>query len=354
MKKKCFRSPSSTPLSHFWKPTSTAKKFLPPVIVLGTLFSLIPVRVSTQEHSGPIPTLRSASRLVVIPTIVRSTSDDFVSGLTPRDFIVRDDGTKQAPLVVEQASNQPLAVVLVMQTGGTAYRNFQQYLSIARLLKGAPVQRVALVTFDSKPEEIWAFPLLSDGVFSAMDTPQPGDAGASILDAVNQAADLLQGEPSEVRRLVLLLSQPRDSGSTMLPLQFLKRLGQMDAPIYSFTFPSRALPKDAAAERSCLAADKMRLVGAATTSMLLSKIRTGLCRNTAAELAMVSGGEHLLIKSQDDLDRSTSLLSQALANGYTLSFQPTSPSPGFHILAVQAGTKGARLAVASRGLYWLP
>ena len=42
---------------------------------------------------------------------------------------------------------------------------------------------------------------------------QPGDGGAAILDTVNYAANLLESQPKEYRRVLLLISEERDHGS---------------------------------------------------------------------------------------------------------------------------------------------
>lgn len=111
-----------------------------------------PSQVSSYGALSPIPSLHAAARLVVIPSVVRSTSGAFVSGLTSKDFVVLDDGKEQNPIDVEQTIDRPLAVV--MQTGGTAYHYFSWYAAITKLLRVAPVQKMALVTFDAKPREI--------------------------------------------------------------------------------------------------------------------------------------------------------------------------------------------------------
>ena len=56
-----------------------------------------------------------------------------------------------------------------------------------------------------------------DGLEYAFAHPYSGDSGAAIMDAVESAINLLQAQPSSLRRIILLLSQPQDVGSKTLP-----------------------------------------------------------------------------------------------------------------------------------------
>lgn len=276
---------------HFW-PTRAWARCCLSFCVLTPTFSDAPA----QDVGSASSRLQATSHLVLIPGIVRSLAGAFVSGLGPDDFVILDNGKQQTPIHVDQPNNQPLAVVLVMQTGAAAYQNFKRYETVTKLLRLAPVLKVALVTFDSKPEQIWPFPIHSNPIFRAIDDPHSGDTGAAILDAVDTAVDLLQGEPPEERRLIILLSQRGDMGSKVVPLHFLQRLGQSNAPVYSFSFPSQGRTQENDAERGCLAKGSTTVQEAIVGSLMMEQIRKRLCQDTAAELATVSGGESLLVK----------------------------------------------------------
>ena len=106
------------------------------------------------------PTIRSVSTLVIVPTLVRSAAGDFVTNLDASHFRLSDNGIEQK-VFVEQAQNQPLAVVVLMQNGGAASSQLQNYGKLDAMLEavlGSSTRTVALVTFDSRPKEIWGFP----------------------------------------------------------------------------------------------------------------------------------------------------------------------------------------------------
>ena len=78
-------------------------------------------------------TLKTESTLVLAPVRVQSSNGELVHSLTASDFVLTDNGVPQA-VHLEETSHEPLAVVVLMQTGGTAPRQFPNYAGIATLL----------------------------------------------------------------------------------------------------------------------------------------------------------------------------------------------------------------------------
>ncbi len=183
-------------------------------------------------------TITSTSTLVIVPTLVRSTSGELVYGLKPADFRVTDNGVEQK-ISIEEVERQPLAVVVLMQTGGAAPRHFEDFRNAGTMLSymmGSAAHRVALVTFDSEPEEMWDFtPNLAD-LDDAFTHPDSGDDGAAVVDAVDYAINLLRKQPPQFRRIIVLLSQPQDDGSKAHAEDVVRRLGETNTTIYSVTF----------------------------------------------------------------------------------------------------------------------
>lgn len=310
---------------------------------------------TAQRESAPSTApaqIQAVSRIVLVPATVRSKSGEFVTGLTSPDFELTDNGVKQAALV-EQTTNQPLAVALVVQTGAGSPREFQNYQTIAALLgitDTARARRVAFITFDSKTRQVWNFPNRLDGVQYAIDHPDAGDSGASILDAVTKGIDLLQQQPPQMRRILLLLSESQDAGSSIAPRSFLRRLGESNITVYSITFSAHSVATHETRYQACLNKTDQTPQDAIPHVQDLLKY---LCRETTAELATLSGGEHIEIKNPLDLSRSISLLTDAFSNAYSLSFRPGSPTPGLHILSLKTQRQRSPLFVSSRAIYWV-
>jgi len=304
------------------------------------------------------PVLRSTSTLVIVPALVRSASGDLVTNLDASHFRLTDNGVEQN-VSVEQTENEPLAIVVLVQTGGVASSQFQNYHKLDTMLEhmlGSSPRKVALVTFDSRPEQIWPFPPLVDALYYFLRHPERGDHGAAILDAVNCAIGLLQLQPANFRRIILLLSQAQDDGSTAHSEDVVRSLAENGTTIYSLMFsPEETQLKDHSAKRhheipshdSPLLSDKM------SPSTSLGGILKVMREGTAAGVAALSGGEQLQFHDEPDLETKFSALADYIHNGYTLSFRPISQESGLHIITVQVVNQQTRLEVNARTIYWL-
>jgi hypothetical protein len=97
--------------------------------------------------------LRVSSRLVIVPTLVQTPAREVVYSLLPEDFLLTDQGVPQK-VSLNDSTKQPLSLVVLMQTGGAAVREFDKYRGLeamlADILGGSPNQ-AAIVNFDSRP-----------------------------------------------------------------------------------------------------------------------------------------------------------------------------------------------------------
>jgi VWFA-related protein len=303
-------------------------------------------------HAPTISTISATATLVLVPTLVRTASGEPVTGLTAQDFRLTDNGVTQT-VSVQDTSDQPIAVVVVMQTGDASPRQFQNYRTLNLLVNAmlrSSTHTVGLITFDSKPEEIWNFPPLVDGLKYAFGNPATGNHGAAILDAINRGLDLLQQQPKTFRRLILLLSQPVDDGSTTGAEQVVRRLGESNTTLYSVAFTY----EKASAERRT---DALGAAAPAESAERLDRTVEAMHRDTAAELAALTGGEqvrlHMRRKDKQDLEEKLAILATDFFNSYTLSFRPTLDQPGFHALKVGLVPGRAGVEVSARRSYWV-
>ena len=317
---------------------------------------------ATSRVESSQPTIRSASSLVIVPTLVQSTTGEFVANLDAGHFRLSDNGTEQK-VFVEQTLNQPLAVVVLMQNGGAASSQLQNYRKLDTILEsvlGSSARAIALVTFDSRPKEIWAFPPRLDGLYYSLTHQEGGDRGAAILDAVQCATGLLQQQPANLRRIILLLSQSQDDGSTAHAEDVVRSLAESGTTIYSLTFtpaktglkshPTRPARRMGTALYS--PANNATLGGTSHPS-IPPEIMKAMREDPTAEATALSGGERLRFLDEQELERGLSIVAHDIQNGYTLSFYPTSHEIGFHAITVQVVPRYTHLEVKSRASYWL-
>lgn len=206
---------------------------------------------------------------MLVPALVRNKSGANVYTLTANDFLLTDDGTPQKLSLVEDTDHEPLALVIVLETGGAGAREFQNYAALAPPLApmlpslvGNVFHQIAVVTFDSQPHLLQSFTGDIDEAAASLRTLQPGctrqehysnctgphpvhdvrlgDNGAAILDSLTYAVDLLNNlaeyQPPQYRRAILLISETLDRGSTTTIQRAVRAIADTNTTIYSIAF----------------------------------------------------------------------------------------------------------------------
>jgi VWFA-related protein len=312
------------------------------VLLVGLLIALCYAasgRDTNSAQNAPSSTIKSTPTLVTVPTVVRAASGKVITTLKASHFQLTDNGVAQR-IFVEPVGTQPIALVVVLQTGGAGLSQLKNYRKLESLLDqmlGTSTRKVALVTFSTQVEQIWAFPSSGDAIHSVLSHPEyiasrvkSSDTDAAITDAVDCAVGLFQRQPENFRRIILLMSQGRDAGSNQHPEDVSRHLAESGATIYSVTFAPDGVRSDE------------HLWGD---------------RGTAAEFATFSGGEQVRFQDENELERKMSMIGDDIHGAYTLSFYPTSKESGPHAIEVRIidshKKNGAASVVLARKRYWI-
>ena len=347
----------------------------------------------SQATSDPTPVLRRGSNLVLVRTLVKTSKGELVFGLTANDFILTDDGIEQRVSLEADTDSQPLALVIVVQTGGAGGRRLESYRKLGPLLDsmiGAVPHRVAIVAFDSEPHIDAEFtPDLND-VAEAMANLRPGDGGAAILDSLGFAVNLLRKQPTNYRRAILSISETLDHGSQKKLEEALRAMDDTNTTIYSVAFSTTKadMSHDAdefnsdltpAPTHGCLAKDQSNgsithpvqvpdgkgnnramqtfdCLSLLAPPLLAAKMATmaaldDMHRNVPESVARLTGGEYFKFENTRSLERGLITISNQIPNSYTLSFSPQGDSPGLHAIHVRLKDR-AGLRVDARRSYW--
>ena len=108
--------------------------------------------LSTTVGSQESALLRSQANLVVVPTLVKDAHSQPIYGLTASDFIIQDNGVPQTVRLDDSAELDPLSIVIAIQTGRRAKREYSRINGITSLISPLleqPEAQVAIVEFDS-------------------------------------------------------------------------------------------------------------------------------------------------------------------------------------------------------------
>jgi VWFA-related protein len=328
------------------------------------------------------------SNLVLVPALVKTKSGQLVYTLTADDFTLTDDGVPQKLRLEDDSGSEPLALVIVAQTGGLGAAHLEDYRNLGTMLDnlvGNVDHKIAVVGFDSTPTLLHGFTPRTDFIVKSLNGLDPGDPGAAVLDALNFAVDQLRTQPPNYRRAILLLSETIDYGSKTSLVDALHSISDTNTAIYSIGFSttksqvgreaskfqssepgpqhgcfSRDLGTDAdgniirpteskaSQDYNCIAmlAPPLRLA-----MMAFIATRNAMRRNISESVAQLTGGEFYKFKDVKTLNRDLFTISNHIPNHYTLSFHPTMPEPGFHQIVLRLKDRPG-FSVEARNGYW--
>lgn len=347
--------------------------------VFAFLLCLTAVAAGAQE---PVLTVRST--LVQVPVQVKTKSGRNVFALTADDFIVTDNGVPQRITIDPDTDSQPLALAIVVETGGAGAHHLSDYYHLDPILDaliGNIDHRVAVIGFDSTPHLLVPFTPDTAMASHRLANLQAGNQGAAILDAVAFAVVQLRAQPTSYRRAILLLSETLDQGSATTLTDALRLISDTNTTMYSFAFSSTRSQVSHEASKfnrpdvpgpahGCFSRDGADAeykehysrqvldcisdlappVRLATMAFLAA--RNALRANTAESVAQLTGGEFAHFHDARDLQRRLIPVSNDVPNYYVLSFRPTDTSPGLHALHVELKNR-PHLVVKARSAYWI-
>jgi VWFA-related protein len=270
--------------------------------------------------------------------------------LQAEDFIITDDGVEQWVHLDEVFDSSPVSLVIAVQRGGSAGREFARMRGLGEMLDPVIDQgktEIAIVEFDSHVRLTRDFTKDGSAIRRQLANPKPADGGAAILDAVNYAVKLLDKKPNDRQRVLLLISETRDHGSSLTITDVATTLANSNTVTYTLVFspaisalldPFRGPARNNDAPMDLLASIFMSL--------------QAMRRNVPKAIASLTGGEYQVFKSDKGFDLRMTEFDNHLFSRYLLSFEPKDPHPGFHGIQVRL-RRPAGVEVLARTSYWI-
>lgn len=294
-------------------------------------------------------TIRVTTNEVLVPTLVEKKGGGILYGLKPSDFVLEDNGLPQRIHVQEEMDTTPVSLVIAVELGGASALEFGKVAKLGPLLDlflADQRSQVALMGFDSAPHLIHDYTHSSDDLNQALQHLQPGDGGGAILDTISSGVDLLETQPKEYRRVLLLISEERDHGSKHTkPVQLIEKIGRSNVLVLSVSFsPAKAEflhdVKDSGDERY------LNMVSALVAALKAFK------KNVAKEIALESGGEYTTFTGDKGFEQRVVDAARHVRNRYLITFSPSDPTPGLHTIHVRT-TEDYGARIVARANYWL-
>jgi VWFA-related protein len=274
-----------------------------------------------------------------------------VYGLEANDFIVQDDGVEQAVHLDEAAEGSQISIVVAIQRGRRANYEFPRIRGLSSMLNPLIEQgraRVAIVEFDSQVQLAQDFTGNSERIAETLKELEPGDSGATIVDAVSYSVKLLERSPRDQKRVLLLISETRDHGSHQTKLEdAVAEIGENNTTVYALAFaPSRSNVLDTMRGNNMAemhpSPDLLAPLVMAAESMK---------RNTPRAVASMTGGEYELFATRKNFEARMIDFTNHLHSRYLLSIEPKAPHEGLHQLRVRLRDPGDKTVLA-RSSYW--
>ena len=353
-----------------------------------------------QAPPAPQPSVITVnSTRVLVPAMVTTKNGEPVFTLAAKDFTLTDDGVPQPLILEEDSGDEPLALVVAIETGGDGARQLFKYRTLPLMIEsivGQAPHKIAIVSFDSVPKLVQDFTSEPDPIEAAVRSLSPGDDGAAILDTLGFSVDLLKEQPQTYRRAILLLSETVDRSSRLKLEDALRQISDTNTAIYTLSFSSKSelgrksalalnnptpgprhgcMAKntppetgDPEADQEAAAAVPARTgkqvanqaydcLGLLLPPLALAKIAftaslNGLKRNVPETVAELTGGEYFHFKDAKTMERDMQTISNHVPNRYMLSFHPASPHPGLHAVDLRLNNY-PNLDLAARNSYWV-
>jgi VWFA-related protein len=359
-----------------------------PLLTLTLLLSLTTACIAQQPTAPPTDPppqakLTVRSNLVMVPVFVTGGDGNVVFGLNAGDFVLTDNGAPQEISIEDDTDAQPLALAIVVETGGAGARHLEDYRALGSIMDaliGNVEHSVTVIAFDSAPHTVQAFTANTDEASGKLANLTEGNGGASILDAIAFAVDQLRTQPPTYRRAILLLSETIDQGSETTLDDAVHLMSDTNTAFYSFAFSSTRSAvaheaskfddKNPGPAHGCFSkkgadveyeghyskqvldcisqlAPPLRLA-----TMAFIAARGSLKVKTAETVADLAGGRFFPFKNEKDLKTALISLSNDIPNYYVLSFRPTTPAPGIHALHVATNHRGP-FNIDARREYWI-
>lgn len=320
---------------------------------------------ATPETSRPpdaAQSIRVRTSEVTAPVTVRNRSGDLVLNLTEKDFHVYDDGVEQK-ITHFDLGGQPFDTVLVVETSS----HIQALLPAARqtgiifsqVVMGQTSQ-AAVIGFDDTVNVLQNFTSDPDAVQKTINNLSMGTSGVRLYDAMARGVSMLENQPRGRRRILLVMSEAIDSGSTSKLGEVLRAAHIANITIYSIglsttaaemrappaytgpapigppgTFPvpvPPGMPQNPSME------EQMQEPPANLMALAVWLVRTGKNLVTPNSLVVASkstGGLELSPKKDRAIEQAMDEIGGEMHAQYTLGYEPPGgEKPGFHTITV--------------------
>lgn len=207
----------------------------------------LPVKPGAQvQQPPPLPQNQKPTvfvvKVVILPVAVANNSGQAVLDLTQKDFQVFEDGKPQQITRFDQGGD-PLSIVLVVETSSRVEPLLPEISKsgiIFTQMVMAGNGEAAVLGYNDEVDLLRPMTTDADRILDAINHIKPGLDGARLYDALERAEDILEAEPAERRRIIVVIGEKNDKGSETALGQVLRRAQLTNTTIYSIGLSTTA------------------------------------------------------------------------------------------------------------------
>lgn len=174
---------------------------------------------SAPAQSSP-PNIQVQVNEVIVPVTVTDDKGRFVSDLDQKDFTIFDEGREQKITYFTRERNQPVVVGFLLDLSNASRIHWKNYEDAAtelvlNLLPGDKKYSGYLIAYGNDAELSVNTTSESEPIVEKLHKLKPG-GGSALYDAIYMACTnrkLVQGEPIEPRRIVVVIGDGHDTAS---------------------------------------------------------------------------------------------------------------------------------------------
>ncbi len=264
--------------------------------------------------------------LVALYVSARDTRGDFVTGLTPEDFLLQENGIPQTISSFSSGNEDvPLTVAFVVDNSGSmtaADLDMARATGLLLLKQMKPNDKMSLIAFRHDTTSLVELTFEKNKIENILRTMKPQYGTTALFDAIYYAAGKLDNELG--RKVLILFSDGQDNTS----FRKLNNLLNEVAALSDITILSIG---------TLLHKEEMNRFGA------IEEYKKG--RTAMEQLAAVTGGFSIFPENTTQMEKAVTDFRSLIHNQYTLGYYPTNRNADgtWREITLQCKRKGVRL-----------
>lgn len=343
------------------------------------LAGLLAAQEPAQQEASPQPEEQAPPifgvtvKEVQAPVTVLDKDGNFVNGLTPLDFRLLDNGKPQR-ITLDQVSH-PISLVVAVQANSGMEKVLPQIRKIGSLfdpLVLGDTGEMAVLAFDHEVKTMTGFTSDPDKIHKAFADLKVGSWTSRLNDATVDGLNLLRNRAPDRRRIMIIISESRDHGSSIRVRDVLTEAEFANIVIYSVDVshlvtsltstptPVRPDPRPPGAVtlpggviNTPTQQAQMNLGNwTPVFKEIFTAVKAIFVPNPLEVYTEWTGGREYSFLSQRGLEQAISDVGAELHSQYMLTYSPNNQNEaGYHEILVQVDKPD--LKIVTRKGYWL-